>query len=240
MNTLETALLSMQADQTRLTGIGQNLANVSTPGYKRVMHVRAPQAAFAAHVDDALAGASRVDMSPGSLRTTGKPLDLVVEGGWLELRSASGLSYARGGSFQIDADGDIATASGAKLQLVAGDLKAPAPGRVLRIDAQGMAFAGDEPLGRLRIVQFDDAQALQPMGNGQYQIAQEGQPVPAAVRQADGAATVRSGYVEASNVQSTQEMVALLETSRHFEAMQKLLQGYDEAIEKAIRKFGEV
>ena len=51
---------------------------------------------------------------------------------------------------------------------------------------------------------------------------------------------VMAGYQEASNVNSSSEMVQLMETSRHFEALARTVQGYDETLEKAIRKLGEL
>ena len=62
----------------------------------------------------------------------------------------------------------------------------------------------------------------------------------AQIAPADGEARVRQGYLENSNVDSTAEMVGLIESMRHFEAAQKIIQGYDDMLEKAIRKLGEL
>jgi len=240
MKTFEIAAIAMQADQARLTTIGQNLANVTTPGYKRVLDVRGAFADLVAHeqgeaLSQSLPSAAAVDMSPGALRQTGQPLDLVVEGGgFLELRTPQGLVYARSASFQLDAQGHAVTAAGAKLQLTTGDLKHTGSATELRVDPQGNVMAGSESLGRLRTVRFDDPRVLKSAGSGVYFAGN------ASMTEATGTTGVRAGYTEASNVQSTHEMVKLLETSRHFEAMQKVFQGYDELLEKSIRKFGEV
>lgn len=241
MNTFEIAAVAMQADQARLNTVSHNLANVTTPGFKRSLDVRAPfadlvsQAALQAEGAAVPQNHTRIDMSAGPLRQTGNALDIVVEGGgFLELRTPQGLAYARSASFQLDAQGYAVTAGGDKLQLMSGDLKHGGSATELRVDAQGQVMSGAETLGRLRVVHFDDPAALRATGGGLYQAGMAG------MSEDPSATSVRTGYVEASNVQSTREMVKLLETSRHFEAMQKVFQGYDELLEKSIRKFGEV
>jgi flagellar basal-body rod protein FlgF len=247
MKTFEIAALAMQADQNRVTTVSQNLANVSTPGYKRKLDVQSPFAALLVPQQDAGGTASlavsmplaashtSVDMAAGALRQTNNPLDIVAEGGgFLELRGEQGLSYARSASFHLDAGGHAVTAQGERLQMLGGDLKFNGSATELRVDAQGNVLAGTENIGRLRVVHFDKPSALTPLGNGQYQAGM------ASMTDDPNKTAVRTGYVEASNVQSTREMVKLMETTRHFEAMSKVFQGYDEMLEKSIRKFGEV
>lgn len=236
MNALEIAALGMQSDMERLQSIGHNLANVSTPGFKRIVDVRSP---FGSLIDSAsaLQGTEKsADLKNGAIRQTGRTLDLSVDAGvFVELRSDKGtLSYSRGGSFQLDAAGRVVSADGDVLQLMEGDLKLRGSESDLRIDAQGEVFSGGERLGRLRLVRFDAPQKLRTVGGGRHEIG------TARITEDGVRAAVRTGSLESSNVQSTQEMVRLLETSRHFEAMQKVVQGYDEVMEKAIRKLGEV
>lgn len=236
MNALEIAALGMQSDMERLQSISQNLANVSTPGFKRIVDVRAP---FGSLIDSASApqaSQTSADLKNGAIRQTGRTLDLSVDAGvFVELRSDKGtLAYSRGGSFQLDATGRVVSAEGDVLQLMEGDLQLRGSESELRIDAQGEVFSGSERLGRLRLVRFDAPQKLRAVGGGRHEIG------TARITEDAARAAVRTGSLESSNVQSTQEMVRLLETSRHFEAMQKVVQGYDEVMEKAIRKLGEV
>ncbi|WP_140637089.1 flagellar hook-basal body protein [Methylibium rhizosphaerae] len=245
MNPFEIAAVGMQSDLSRLNTVSQNLANANTPGYKRLIDVRAPFADLLSAqpggeaptpATSALQARTAVDMAAGSLRATHKPLDLVVEGGaFVEVRSAHGLAYARSGRFEVDADGWVVNGNGERLQLTGGDLRSPLPNGQLHVDELGQVFAGETSLGRLRLVRFDNPGVLQPAGHGVYRA-------DAATSMSDAAegTRVRAGYQEASNVQSTGEMVRLLETTRHFEAMQKVVQGYDEVLERAIRKFAEV
>jgi len=235
MNTLEIAALGMQSDMTRLQTVSQNLANVATPGYKRIVDVRTP---FGSLLDGATPLNSEVaaDLRTGTLKSTGRTLDLAVdESVFVELRSERGqLSYSRGGSFQLDAAGRVVASDGSVLQLVDGDLKSRGSESELHIDARGEVTNNGERIGQLRLVRFDAPEKLLALGGGRYEVG------AAKIAEDQAHATVSSGALESSNVQSTQEMVRLLETSRHFEAMQKVVQGYDEVLEKAIRKLGEV
>ena len=101
-----------------------------------------------------------------------------------------------------------------------------------RIDRRGRVLDGETLVGQLRIVRFEDPQSLVKLGAGLFGAgAQTAQPL------AD--AGVRQGYLEASNVVAANEMVRLIETMRHFESNQKVIQGYDEVLERAIRTLGE-
>ena len=240
MDPLEIAALSMRADMERLNLIAHNLANVSTPGYKRGVAVQSTFAGAMLQEQEVLAGAAERglgtarDFASGALRPTGRPLDLAVDAdAFFELRTEQGLVYSRGGSFQIDEQG-LVRLNGATLQLVDGDLKLSRPEQTLRVNDRGEVYAGELAVGRLRLVRFDDKSALKPVGMGFYEAGS------ARIVDDEAAATVRVGYLEGSNVQPAHEMVRLMETTRHFEAMQKVVQGYDAVLENAIRKLGEV
>ena len=88
-------------------------------------------------------------------------------------------------------------------------------------------------MGQFKIVHFSNPETLLREASGLF--------VQGDNTQLDdtGKIKVRQGYLEASNVISMDEMVRLIETMRHFEAGQKIVQGYDELLEKALRKFGE-
>jgi flagellar basal body rod protein FlgG len=88
--------------------------------------------------------------------------------------------------------------------------------------------------GRLKLVQFDRAEGMVPSGNGIYLAGSAQQ-----VSDTKMPSALRTGFLEGSNVSSPQEMVRLTETVRHFESLQRLVQGYDETLEKTIRKLGE-
>ncbi len=243
MNAFEIAALSMDGDQQRLTGISQNLANVQTPGYKRLVSAQRPFteaiALAAAAADAPTAGAvdadTRLDMSPGALRPSANPLDLAVGGdGFFEFETPQGPALSRQAALHVDAQGRLVNDAGLAVRTDRGELRVPLPVGALRVDTQGEVFADDRSLGHLLLSRVGEPARLQPLGGGLYR------PAAGDATQAIDSPQVMPGQREGSNVSSSAEMVRLMETARHFEAMAKVAQGYDDAMDKAIRKLGDL
>ncbi|PHV05357.1 flagellar hook-basal body protein [Janthinobacterium sp. BJB412] len=228
----------MQHDLLRLETISQNLANVLTPGYKKQI---VTGASFSLQFDGAVAqnatagqvatGGLSIDAAAGTLRYTGNPQDVAVNGAeFFELAGKDGPVFTRQGSFHVDARGRLVGAGDAAVMGWGGEI---VPGGAYAIETNGDVRQGEHVVARLKMVRFANPEALAPLGGGVYaqgaaRLAEAGPP-----------ASVRVGYQENSNVSSPQEMVRLTETVRHFEALQKIMQGYDESLEKTIRKLGE-
>lgn len=238
MDALTVAAVSMQDDLMRMNGISQNLANVMTTGYKRVIP-------FSQHVEDAASrsGAAlpamnlatshtSIDPSAGALRYTGNALDVAIEGdSYFEVMTEGGVAYTRQGTLHIDARGRLVTAQGHPLMGIGGELSVS--GSSFTVERNGEVRQGDHVAGQIKLVRFANPERMAVLGNGMF-----GQGV-AHVADAGGSSTVRPGYQESSNVNSPREMIRLTETVRHFESMQKVFQGYDELMGNAIRKLGE-
>ena len=238
---LAIAARSMADDIARLAAISHNLANAATPGFKREMTVSRPfvdfvqsavlpgEAALAVRRPGSLV--PRTDHAAGPMQYTGHGLDLAIEGdGFFEIEDANGPVYTRQGSFQLDGNGRLVDHAGRAVLGSVGEIRidSAAP----RIDRQGRVYDGETLVGQLRVVRFDDPQALARLGAGLSAAGtQEAQPITEP--------RLRQGYLEASNVVTANEMVRLIETMRHFESNQKLIQGYDEVLERAIRTLGE-
>lgn len=255
---LVVSLVSMQQDASRLDRVALNLANVSTPGYKRevvaarpfveVLDAEAQELAAASGAATPARGqgalAVRTDARPGSVRVTGSPFDVALTGeGWFEVSTPQGPAYTRQGSFHLDARGRLVTAQGYPVMGRAGDVylgtSSPvidAAGRITEPDAAASSSAGapGTPVAQLKVVRFDDPRALERLGDGL--VAGRGGLAPLD----DAQVSIRQGALENSNVSSTQEMVELVQTMRHFESMQRVVQGYDEMIGSAIRKLGDL
>ncbi|GAB3771707.1 flagellar basal-body rod protein FlgF [Ramlibacter monticola] len=245
---LSLVLGSMHADLARLDHVAMNLANVQTPGFKREVGLTLP---FAARVDRGvqqglLAGdgvapeslrALHVDARPGTLKSTGQALDLALAGpGWFEVRTESGAAYTRQGNFRLDARGRIVTpqghpvmGAGGEIQLVQGKPVIDASGRVF----EGDAGPGAQPVGQLRIVQFEPSVRVERLGDGLLLLHGEAAAAP------EGSTRVEQGFLENSNVAPMHEMVQLLQSVRHLETMQKVAMGYDEMLGTSIRRLGE-
>lgn len=225
----------MQQDQLRMESISQNLANVLTPGYKKQVVLATP---FAVQVEGARVTASAagvpaaaIDPAAGTLRYTANAQDVAIESGeFFELATPEGQAFTRQSGFHTDARGRLVGAQGWPVMGMNGEIVLNGP---YVIDATGAVRQGEQVVAQLKLTRFDNPGDLLPLGGGAYRQG--------GARVADGGAParLRLGFQENSNVNSPQEMVRLSETVRHFEALQKIIQGYDDSLEKTIRKLGE-
>ncbi|WP_332879429.1 flagellar hook-basal body protein [Massilia sp. S19_KUP03_FR1] len=242
-NALITAVDSMQNDMRLMETLSQNMVNISTPGYRRVQPA-AP--AFAQALAAAQPGAAArltssavptpplasVDLTHGAVKPTGRDWDLAIDGdGYFELATPNGLAYTRAGDFALDARGRLVSTAGFPVQGVQGDIVLDGPAATVGRD--GRITQDGREVAQLRIVRFADAKALHPGAAGALQ------PLAGAVGEQDTRSQLLTGHLEASNVAPMREMVALMQTTRHFEAAQKLYQGYDEMLGNAIQKLGQ-
>ena len=212
---------SLNSDVDRLRLLSHNLANVTTPGYRRDVAVTRP---FDAHVS------AQVDRTPGALRYSANPLDVALEGdGFFVLQSAAGPVLTRHGALHLDSSGRLVGPDGAAVMGTTGEimLSQSEP----RIDQAGNVWDGDKQIGTLRVVRAPAEANMTSLGNGLYTCDQPLQELEMP--------RLRQGYVEASNVVPMREMVRLIETMRHFEAGQRLLRSHDEMMERALGVLGE-
>jgi flagellar basal-body rod protein FlgG len=259
---LAIALASMHHDMSRVDHIALNLANATTPGYKREVVAVRP---FADAVDALAAeaqpggevargearpspGALQVfsDLRPGTLKMTGQPLDLALMGdGFFEVSTASGPAYTRQGTFKVDERGRLVTLQGHSVMGRSGEITLTtqnplidAAGNVTEPHATTGPSAGGPGaiVAQLKVVRFDRPEALERLGEGLLTAPSGLSPSPLA----DTRPQVRQGALENANVSSMHEMVQLVQTMRHFESMQKVAQGCDEMLGTAIRKLGDL
>ncbi|QSI29792.1 flagellar hook-basal body complex protein [Variovorax sp. RKNM96] len=259
---LAISLNSMQQDMARLERISMNMANATTPGYKREVATSLPMGAgsFAdamRGIEAAQAGLQQADgvagqlaatgsllvqtdMRPGTFKTTGQSLDVALAmPGFFEVSTENGLAYTRQGSWQLDPRGRLVTAQGHPVMGRGGEIVLTRPNPV--IDATGQVFeskpgggAEATPVAQLKVVQFDNTQNLRRMGDGMVSTEQ----TPTQLLDAD--VQIKQGFLENSNVSSMREMAQLIQSMRHFESMQRVALGYDEMIGGAVRKLGEL
>ena len=245
---LAIGLQGMQNDMACLDQVAMNLVNASTPGYKRGQVIAAPVGvSFAAHLGGgaqpissgvALRAPVHLALDPraGTLKATGESLDVAFVGfGFFVVLSPSGPAYTRQGNFHVDSRGRLVTAQGYPVAGVAGDVTI---GTAKPVIAPNGEIASSQtpaaPLGRLKVVQFDSPAMLQHVGDG---LMEQG---PGMKVLADSEVRLRQGFLENSNVDSAAEMSQLVQTMRHFETMQKVVQSYDEMLGSAVRKLGDM
>jgi flagellar basal body rod protein FlgG len=225
-NGLYHAAGAMRSGEKRLETIAHNLANVSTSGFKR-------ETSFAHAVRSARGGQLQVvaglapDPSQGPLESTGNPLDLALDGrGWFAVEDsgdAGGRSYTRDGSFRIDDRGTLVTQDGRAVGWKGARGVLRPAGQAVTVDARGAVRQGDAVIGELDVVDFADSSRLVPNGAGRW-------TAPAGTQPTTSTARVRAGTLERSNVESMDELVALVAVQRGFEsaatAMRTIEQSY--------------
>jgi len=243
MDTIAMIESGMQSDVQRLHVISQNLANLSTAGFKREVTVTR---AFNDYLHAGVTGTglqatgfaqpvvtTTTDQSTGPLKYSSNPLDVAVEGdGYMVVAAPWGEAYTRQGNLQIDASGRLVTSGGLAVLGISGEIHLS--GSTPRIDQEGNVYDGTQLVDRLRVVQAPDPSTLVRVGGGLF--ANE---APGSVEEATNY-RVRQGYTEAANVVSMHEMIKMIETVRHFEASQKLARGYDDMLDRAINLLGEL
>jgi len=233
---LEIAARIMGDDLYRLNLVSQNLANATTAGYKRSVAVATP---FSEHlqagektfpVSSSVLSAA-IDPRQGALIQTGNALDLALESaGFFELAGAEGPVYSRQGAFHLDSGGRLVNQNGLAVMGVSGEILLN--GGQPRIDGQGRVFEGDQLVAQLKVVRFANPAALAPLGAGLYRAGAAGDTDLDALQ-------VRQGFLEASNVASLNEMIAMIGLARRFESAQRVVQNYDGMLGTAIQKLGE-
>ena len=215
---------SLRADIATLDTISHNVANTSTPGFR----AERTTAGFQAQLDGGEAAAVTLDQRDGTVSSTGRSLDLALRGeGFFVVQHGEQTLLARSGSFRLDREGRLVTASGDLVLGEAGPIQLDS--EAVRIDEQGQIWSGERALDKLRLVTAVNPWQLEPVGS--------------ALRY-DGAlgafaGSVSQGEVEHSNVDVAQESIRLMELTRHVESVQRAISIYDKAMDTGINRLGE-
>ena len=213
------ALSGLRARMEQLDRLAADLANVNTSGYKgeRVPTVAAERPNFGRALQSAIDVApapGRLDFRDGSLTTTGRALDLGLDGpGFFVLESPAGPRYTRAGAFRRAADGTLTSLEGLPVVGEKGPIKLPDDGEV-SIAPDGTVRVGKTLVDRLRIADFENYGVLSREDGARFRAT-----TTATARPANTA--VRTGVLEQSNVSLVERMAQLTEVSRGFEALQR-------------------
>ncbi|WP_066154791.1 flagellar basal-body rod protein FlgG [Hydrogenophaga pseudoflava] len=255
INSLWISKTGMQAQQTQLDVISNNMANVSTNGFKRasavfedLMYQNLRQVGAADTEQNNLPTGLQVGLgvrtvatsrqfSQGSLQQSGNQLDVAVNGqGFLQVALPDGTTgYTRDGSLQVDSQGRLVTSSGLA---IAGDITVPAEAQSVTIGSDGVVTAKvpgnaqPQQLGNIELATFINPAGLEPRGQNLYtETVASGNPVTGAPGTA-GMGTLMQGYVETSNVNVVQELVTMIQTQRAYEMNSKAIQTSDQMLQR--------
>ena len=255
MRSLWISKTGMEAQQTQLDTISNNLANASTNGYKRahavfedLMYQNLRQAGANSSEQTTLptglqaglgtrAVATARNFSQGNLQQSSNPLDIAIRGnGFFEVQLPDGTTgYTRDGSFQVSATGQLVTNTGYTVQ----------PGITIPANAQSVTIGNDgtvtvvvpgqstpQGVGQIQIANFVNPGGLEPKGQNLYgETAASGAPNAGAPGQ-NGLGTLQQGFVETSNVNVVEELVQMIQTQRAYELNSKAIQTSDQMLQK--------
>jgi flagellar basal-body rod protein FlgG len=247
------ARTGLDAQQTSLDVIANNLANVSTNGYKRARPVfedllyqtmRQPgaQSSQSTQIPSGLqlgTGVRPVSTerihTQGSLQQTGNDLDLAINGaGFLQVLLPDGTTaYTRDGSFQKDNQGQLVTSSGYAVQP---SVTIPANALTITIGTDGVVSvtqagtAATTQIGTMQLATFINVGGLQSIGENLYlETASSGTPTPSTPG-TNGAGVLNQRYVETSNVNVAEELVTMIQTQRAYELNSKVVSTSDQML----------
>jgi flagellar basal-body rod protein FlgG len=255
MRSLQIAKTGMEAQQTQLDHISNNLANSATNGYKRshavfedLMYQTLRQSGAASTEQTTVptglqvglgtrAVATSRQFSQGSLQQTTNNLDVAVKGqGFFQIQMPDGTTgYTRDGAFQVDAQGQLVTNNGYTVQ----------PGITIPANAQSVTIAADgvvsvlipgqtlpQQVGQLQLASFVNASGLEPRGQNLYaETASSGTP-NAGAPGSNGLGQLAQGFVEGSNVNVVEELVSMIQTQRAYELNSKAIQTSDQMLQR--------
>ena len=251
--TLWIAKTGLDAQQTRMSVISNNLANVNTMGFKRdravfedLLYQNIKQAGAQTSADTQaptgllLGTGTRIVATEklhtqGNMVSTENALDVAIDGqGYFQiLRPDSTIGYSRDGSFKLSVDGNLVTANGYLLQP---QITIPADAQSITIGADGtvsvMQFGQSQAtaVGNLQVAMFVNPAGLQPVGENMFVETGSSGPAQLATPAQAGAGKLVQGALEASNVNVVEEMVNMIETQRAYEVNSKAISAADQML----------
>ena len=215
---------AMRASERRLESITGNLANTSTPAYKRrsaVSHGFEVGTGDRRHLE--VATVYNVDFTQGRIERTGNTYDVALMGdGFFAVDGPGGEMYTRNGSFHVDDQGVLLTSEGFPVAMASQIRNVDPFDTPVVIDASGALLQGNNEIARLKVVDFSRRDLLRPDTNGYYQAGPAVQPEPAN-------AEVHQYALESSNASSIDELIAMITVQRAFESASNMMSMLDQS-----------
>jgi len=252
IKSLYTAASGMNAQQTNLDNVSNNIANANTTGFKRsrvefqdlvyeTLRGTAPTAQGTSVPSELQIGggtkpvATVRNFEAGSALSTGNPLDMMIRGdGFFQVLMPDGTkSYTRDGSWKVSSDGQVVNSDGLPMEPPitipqdATSVQVQPDGKIL-VTTAGSAAATE--LGQVELARFVNPAGLSSLGGNLYQqTIASGDPI---IAQAglEGMGTLDQGYLESSNVKIVDEMIAMITTQRSYELNSKSVKTADDMI----------
>ena len=250
MKALAIAATGMNAQQTNLEVIANNIANINTTGFKRARAefsdllyqteraAGVPNRANQAVVPEgAIIGlgvktaAVRNLHLQGGLVSTGNSFDIALIGrGWFQIEASDGSTlYTRAGAFNTNADSQLVTLDG---YTVVPGITVPQDATEVTVTRSGQVFATvagqQQELGQITLANFVNEAGLEPLGENLYRETAASGPANVGAPDEAGFAYIQQNYLEASNVDPVKEITDLISAQRAYEMNSKIIQAADE------------
>lgn len=255
MRSLWIAKTGLDAQQTQLDVISNNLANTATNGFKRsravfedLLYQTARQPGANSSEQTRIPSGLQVgtgvkpvatvkNFAQGNLQLTGNSLDVAINGrGFFAVEMPDGtVGYSRDGSIQVSAEGTLVTSSGFAIQ---GPITVPPEAQGITISQDGVVTAkvagqtAPQALGQIQLANFVNPAGLSSEGQNLYkETAASGAPTLGTPGQ-QGLGILSQGYVETSNVNVVEELVGLIQTQRAYEINSKAISTSDQMLQR--------
>lgn len=245
----------LRAQQTRLDSVANNLANLSTTGYKAA---RIDLAALPRQpLEIARAGATPLSLteirsgvavvgttqsfSMGGLQTTNSATDLAIlgEGAFFQVRTQDGaIAYTRDGQFSVDGSGQLVTSNG---DVIEPPIEVPGGMTISHITGEGVVMAllpnsaSTRPIGQIELARFPNPNGLLLAGSNRFVATAAAGAVETGNPGLDGFSQVASGVLETSNVDLAEQSVTLIEAQRAYAMNLRAVQTLDEMVGLVVR-----
>ena len=255
MRSLWIAKTGLDAQQTQLDVVSNNLANVSTNGFKRsravfedllyqTLRPAGAQTSQQTQVPEGLQIGTGVRPiatarlhTQGNLQQTANQFDLAISGaGFLQIQLPDGTTaYTRDGSLHMDAQGQLVTSNGYPISpaiTIPANTQSVtvAPDGTVSVVQAGVTAATQ--VGTIQLANFMNPAGLQALGQNHYaETAASGTPTTGTPG-TNGLGTINQGYVETSNVNVVEEMVNMIQTQRAYEINSKAIQASDQMLQR--------
>lgn len=222
--------------------VANNIANMDTTGFKveNLMvetEPAAPAQTFGAPrpVKFVLDRSVGRDFGQGTLRSTGATFDLGLQGdGFFTIQTPEGEQYTRDGRFHMDPDGRLVTEDGQAVMAEGGEIVIDPELGPVTIAKDGTVSQGQELLGKISIVRFNELSMLEKVGENRYRNTANAQPEPAT------GTDVHQGMLEGSNVKPIAEITRMIEVTRAYESMAKMMDANAELSRRSIERMGKL
>lgn len=240
-NAMMIGLARQQTLRQAMDIAANNIANISTAGFKAEQPLLETDTATRARHSDGPNRLSFVDdwgvgrnFSQGQLQGTGRPLDIAIEGeGFFTVLTEAGERFTRDGRFSLNGQGEIVAGDGALLLDAGGNpIRLLSDGGEVEIRTNGDVVQGGLPVAQIAVTRFDQRGELSKTGDNRYSAPDD------AERELVLDAAMRQGFIEGSNVSPIMEITRMMEVSRTYASVSKMISQTDELGRKAIERLG--